>query len=236
MKIGELISKTVDMISRNPSVLLLYIVPALLVLLGGILNADISGGFGEEFQRELQSDPARALELLGRAVPGMASASLSRLFGLFGWIASWVAGAATVALVDADISGNKITIVEALGKVSGKLIIFFLVSILAFVIYIVLGILALCVGLLFFLPFLLFVWPALIIDDLGFGAISKSYEIAKINYPVALFSCILLGVCLFIVGAIPYLGGALDEFIVCIGVVAFTILYIEYTRAPSASS
>lgn len=106
---------------------------------------------------------------------------------------SWGAGAATVAVVHKNFSGNKISLGKALNGILGKLVTFFAVSFSAFLICVILETLALCAGLLFFAPFLLFVRPALIIDTLGFVAIAKSLEVARSGYPVAQLSFILVG-------------------------------------------
>lgn len=217
--IGKILSEALDVISGNPMIILPYIIPVIIVVIGIFVAAGafLTGAFLTGFE----ADPQWAIDNL-LAILGVA-------FGvfLFAWIFGVIADAFAISITYNAMQGKKVTFSEAWDQIGVEKIIILLVVLIISGILVILGLLALCIGALIVAVLLAFLGQGVIIDNLGFGTFGNSYNIAKNNFFDILLLVIILFVPWILVGFVPLIGGILRILVEMYAVVAFTILYLD---------
>ena len=217
--IGKVLSEALDVITGNPIIILPYMIPVIIVVIGifAAAGAVLTGAFRTGFEADPQWVINNLLAVLGVA------------FGFFilVWIFGVVADAFAISITYNAVQGKKVTFSEAWDQIGVEKIIILLVVLIIAAILVFLGLFALCVGALIVAVLLAFLGQGVIIDNLGFGTFGNSYNIAKGNFFDILLLVIILFVPWILVGFIPLVGGILRVLVEMYAVVAFTILYLD---------
>ncbi len=219
--IGDILSEALNRITENPMMIVPYLIPVVLTLIGsfvawGSLVSVKEIGPGFNFNANFFKDTALAYM-------GFAS-----ILGVLSWIFGIVATAFAINMTYNAVNGRKVTLSEAWSEIgAGKILILLVVAIITAILTI-LGFFALCIGALIVAILLMFVNQGIVIDNLDIGAtFSNSYHIAKDNFFDVLILAIVFFILSFLVGWIPVIGGVLSVLVGMYGTVSYTILYLD---------
>jgi hypothetical protein len=219
--IGDLLSQAMDVITGNPMIIVPYLIPLIIALIGafvawGSIVSIEDVGLG--FEPDVNFFRDTALAYLGFA----------SVLGILSWISSIFALAFAINMTYNAVNGRKVTLSEAWSEIgAGKILILIIVAIIT-AILIFLGFFALCIGALIVMILLVFVNQGIIIDNLDIGAtFGNSYNIAKKNFFDILILVIIFAVLGAIVGLIPVFGVVLAILVELYGTVTYTILYLD---------
>jgi hypothetical protein len=218
--IGKILSESLDVISQNPVIVLPYIVPVIIVLIGAVAAAGavLPGIMGGRFE----ADPRAMLSGL------MAAAGIFFVFGILAFIFDIVATAFAINLTSNAVRERKVTLSEAWQQIGAKKIVLVLVAFIILGILMVLGVLTLCIGTVIVAVLFPFLGQGIVIDNLGLiDTFSNSFNIAKKNWADILILIIVFFVVAFILTRVPVIGGILIILIVMYATVAFTVLYLN---------
>lgn len=204
MKLEEVFSRTIEILSKNPYILVMYMFPAILALIMGIMQFAYQASIQERLQREIMQNPRKAFDIMKEIFLGSSLLLGTCCLGVIQGLLAIVVASVAIAMTVEEFRDRSISIGGALRKASSKLIICIVLSIIVAIAYIILGVLTCCLGFLFLAPFVVFLLPAIIIEDLGFEAIGKSISFGKKNYVDVLLIFFMIAV---------------------VGMVAYTILY-----------
>jgi len=221
--IGDILSEALDTIGKNPMIIVLYLIPMVLSLIGVFVAWGRIAPIREisnisDFSKfDYSMFYKNALALIG----------FSSILGIIAWIVGIIAAAIAIYMTYNSVQGKQITLSEAWNAIKGKILILIIASIIT-AILIFLGFFALCIGALIVMILLVFVNQGIVIDNLDIGAtFHNSYNIAKSNFFDILILLIIFFVLGAIVGWIPYIGVILSTLIEMYGVVTYTILYLN---------
>ena len=219
--IGNILSEALDIITGNPMIIVPYLIPVILTLIGAFAAI---GMFVPEgvMQPDFELDPGFFLD------NALAFVGFASIFGVLSWIFGVVADAFAIDITFNATQEKKVTLSEAWGQIGfGKILVLLIVSFITLILTI-LGFFALCIGALIVMILLIFVMQGIVIDDLDIGAtFSNSYNIAKDNFFDILILLLIFVVLGIIVGMIPYIGGILAIFVGIYATVAYTVLYLD---------
>jgi hypothetical protein len=219
--IGNILSEALDIIAGNPMIIVPYLIPVILMLIGAVVavEAFVPEGVmrpGFEFDPEFFLDTA------------LAFAGFATVFGVLAMIFSVVADAFAIDITFNATQEKKVSLSEAWGHIGfGKVLVLLIVFIIATILTI-LGALILCIGFLIAMILLIFVMQGVVIDDLDIGAtFSNSYNIAKDNFFDILILVLIFFILEVIVSIVPAIGGILAIFVGIYATVAYTVLYLD---------
>lgn len=222
--IGAILSEAMDIIGKNPIIIVLYLIPVILVLIGlltavglFIPRGAISSGFrGFEVSPEYFLD--RALSFLG----------FVSIFGILGWIFGIVVDAFAIRITYNATQGKKLSLSEVWNEIGvGKILVLMIAAIIVAILTI-LGFFVFCIGALIVMILLIFVKQGIVVDDLDLGAtFSKSYHVAKDNFFDILILVLIFFVLGLILGIVPWIGSILNVFVGMYAMVAYTVLYLD---------
>ena len=225
MKIGEVLNKCIDVVSKNPVILVPYAIPALIQLMVGlywVARVPFWEDFLEPGAPMTPEEASRyAQSVFENIIP---AASASGLLGIVSWLFTVVATAMAIAITMNYLKNKKTGLSEAFNMVSGKLIIL-VIAVFITTILTILGFCAIIIGAIIVAILLAFVPQGIVVDKLGFDSFSKSYNIAKSNFFDVLLVLAVFFIAGAIVGLIPWIGSALAEFVGAFSAAALTILY-----------
>jgi len=218
--IGDILSEALDIISKNPTMIIPYLIPMTLSLIGTFVT------WGKIAPIREISDFSRAnWELFYKNA--LAAVGFSSFLAIIAWIIGIIAGAIAIYMTYTSVQGRRITLSEAWEAVKGKILILIIVAIITLIL-IFLGLFALCIGALIVMILLIFVNQGIVIDNLDIGTtFHNSYHIAKNNFFDILILVIIFFVLGIIVGVIPYLGVVLSTLIELYSTVVYTLLYLD---------
>lgn len=219
--IGNILSEALDIITGNPMIIVPYLIPVILTLIGAIVAVGVfvpEGAMQPGFELDPEFFLDNALALLG----------FVSVFGVLSWIFGIVADAFAIDITFNATQEKKVTLSEAWGHIGfGKILVLLIVSIITAILTI-LGFFLLCIGALIVMILLIFVMQGIVIDDLDIGAtFSNSYNIAKNNFFDILILLLIFLVLGFIVSMVPAIGGILAIFVGIYATVAYTVLYLD---------
>jgi len=221
--IGDVLSAAFNTITENPMMIVPYLIPVALALIGAFVAwgsivpvREIGQGFDFDFGADFLYE--NALAFIGFA----------SILGILSWIFGIVATAFAINITYNAVNGRKVTLSEAWSEIgAGKILILLIVAIIT-AILVFLGFFALCIGALIVAILLMFVNQGIIIDNLDIGAtFSNSYNIAKNNFFDVLILALVFFVLSIIAGLIPVIGGILGVLVGIYGTVSYTILYLD---------
>ena len=222
--IGAILSEAMDIIGKNPNIVILYLIPVILVLIGTLTTAGVFvrqnvmrsafGGF--EVDPEYFLD--RALLFLGFA----------SVFGILGWVFGIVADAFAIRITYNATQDKRLSLSEVWNEIGTGKILILLVASIVVAILTILGFFVFCIGALIVMILLIFVKQGIVVDDLGLGAtLSKSYNIAKDNFFDVLILVLIFALLTLFLGWLPWIGSILSIFVGMYAVVAYTLLYLD---------
>ncbi|MBU7024302.1 MAG: hypothetical protein HXS40_09065 [Theionarchaea archaeon] len=222
--IGAVLSEAMDIIGKNPIIIVLYLIPVILVLIGlftavglFIPREAIRSGFrGFEVSPEFFLD--RALSFLG----------FVSIFGVLGWIFGIVVDAFAIRITYNATQGKKLSLSEVWNEIGVEKILILAVAAIIVAILTILGFFVFCIGALIVMILLIFVKQGIVVDDLDLGAtFSKSYNIAKENFFDILILVLIFFILGLILGVVPWIGPILNVFVGMYAMVAYTVLYLD---------
>ena len=233
--IVETLTRPVDIIQRNPGILVPALLPAVISLLfavvfAGGMMAGI-GGFGPGMM-----GPSAAMNPLG----------IQGFFGIFAVfmvvlvLASLIAQGAIVSIAYSELKGIGVEymqgINDAISKLAPLVVAAIVIAVLVGIGFMLLVIPGLIVGLL-----LMFAVQEIMISGKSApDALSGSYNLVKANFGnVLIYAIVLLiisGVASAIIGIIPFIGNAISTILVTPYVaISLTMAYMQLTE-PSAQA
>ncbi|MBU7013836.1 MAG: hypothetical protein HXS52_07300 [Theionarchaea archaeon] len=222
--IGEILSEALDIIGKNPIIIVLYLIPVILSLIGILTTV------GVFFQQGMMQPGFRGFEVdpeyfLGTALSFL---GLISVFGILSWIFGVVIDAFAIRIAYNATQGKKLSLSEVWNEIgAGKILILLIASIIVTLLTI-LGFFVFCIGALIVMILLIFVKQGIVVDDLDLGtAFSRSYSIAKENFFEVLILVLVFLVLGLVVGLVPWIGGLLSVFVGMYAIVAYTVLYLD---------
>lgn len=223
--VSGIVNEALDVVSRNPMIVLIFLVPGLISLLGGLAISGSAGVLGEVTEVGLEDGSLNFdtyASFLG------ASALLSIVVSIVSILVSGIAIAMT-----ADALGNRpVSIGAAFEFMKDKWILLIVVAIILAILQFI-GVLACCIGYVIVVIATVFVKQGIVLDDMELTeSFSRSFELARQVWPDVLVLFIIQIVASVVLGLIPFIGSFLGELVAGFFVVAFTIYYIGLTRAP----
>ncbi len=229
--IGMLLSEALNIIKQNPLIIVPYLIPVVLVLIGEFVvkTAFAPGVLRPGF--ELDPDFFLNSEFKADWIRGIVDRSAPHYFdvlGILSLIFGIVATAFAIIITYNAIQGKKVTLSEAWSQIGiRKIIVLLIVSIIT-VILTILGFFVFCIGALIVVVLLAFVNQGIVIDDLDIGAaFSNSYNIAKNNFFDILILVIVFFVLTVLVGWIPTISGILVILVGMYFTVTYTVFYLD---------
>ncbi len=218
--VGEILSQAVDVIVENPILVVLYVIPVVLVLIGiaipagAILREGLFTGFKFDPEYFLYNLPAFIGVFVTLGI-------LALLFGI-------VAAAFAITITYNALQEKKVTLSEAWSQIGIGKIALLVIAWIIWLILFVLGFFFFCIGALLVAVLFVFVRQGLLIDDLDLGAaFTNSYNIAKVHFFDVLIILLVLLVLEVVLSFIPWIGEILTIFVNMYGTVAVTILYLN---------
>lgn len=221
--IGKILSEALDVISENPLIIVPYIIPIVLALIGVFV---VFGAFAAQAGpfpfTDFEPDPEWMMDNV------VAFLGFTSVFAILELIFTVLAAAFAIVITFNAKQGKIVSLGEAWSEIgAGKLIILLITWLIATILT-ALGLIALCIGALIVYILLIFVYQGILIDKLDLGAtFSNSYRIAKDNFFDILILVLIFGALIVLIGLIPYIGGVLAVFVRMYSVVAYTILYLN---------
>jgi len=222
---GEALSRPVDVIQRNPGI----IVPAVMPAVVSLLFMAIFGG-----------------SMMGMYGYGMNSVLMPGFFGIFAIyiivliILSLIAEGAIVSIAYSELKGRSMYYMDGINHAVSK-IVPLLISAIIIAIGVAVGLILLVIpGLIFALLVIFTVQEIIIAEKDATSAISGSIEIVKRNFGnvlvYAVILMILAGVVSMALGMIPVIGNAIANLIITpyIGT-SITYAYIQLTKSREES-
>ncbi len=232
MKVSEILTKSVDIITEQPQMLIPYVIPLVvsLIAIWARMTNMMAWGIGRLYP--LGRAPEKFLTYFVtafRAVDGTALVVWVIVLALLA-----ICVALTIVMSDAALSGRQMKVGEAFDRI-GKKVPLFVVAFLISWLLKFFGMLFFWVGIFVPAVLLIFVGQAMLLDNKDlFDSFSKSYDVAKENWIEILVLLFVFLVILAFVRFIPLLGVIVACFLVCYSAVVFTMMYRDRGRAVSA--
>lgn len=232
MKVSEILTKSVDIITEQPQMLIPYVIPLVvsLIAIWARMTNMMAWGIGRLYP--LGRAPEKFLTYFVtafRAVDGTALVVWVIVLALLA-----ICVALTIVMSDAALSGRQMKVGEAFDRI-GKKVPLFVVTFLISWLLKFFGMLFFWVGIFVPAVLLIFVGQAMLLDNKDlFDSFSKSYDVAKENWIEILVLLFVFLVILAFVRFIPLLGVIVACFLVCYSAVVFTMMYRDRGRAVSA--
>ena len=219
--LGTLLSEALNIISENPVIIVPYLIPVLLVLLGAFIAFGTLVSTGA-IQAGFELDPQYILD------NALAFLGFVSVFGILAWLFTIAADAFAITITKDAILGKKVTLGEAWAEIGIEKLIILLVVDIILTILLIFGFFLICIGFVIFYVLFIFVMQGVIVSDQGIiDTFSNSYNIAKKNFFDILMLAIVLLVISVVVQFIPVIGGILNVLVGMYGVVAYTIMYLD---------
>jgi hypothetical protein len=223
LKISEILSKSADIVTGQPEILLPYLAPIAVSLAaswGGITSM-LGWGVGRFYP--LGRTPLRYFWYLVTSLRAVGVGNLAVWIVVLVLLAVCVA--LTIVMSDARLSGRTMKVGEAFdatAKVFPMFIVAFLISwLLKFV-----GLFAFWVGLFIPSVLLIFAGQIMILERKDiFDSFSKSYDIAKENWAEILLLLFVFLIILVVVRTVPLVGIVVACFLMGYSTVVFSVMY-----------
>jgi hypothetical protein len=231
MKMSEILSKSVDIITEQPQILAMYIVPLVVSLIAVWVQVTNMLAWGMGRLYPLGRTPGKFITYFVtafRAVDGM-----SLLMWIVVLVILAVCVALTIVMSNANLSGGQMKIGEAFDAVSGKLPLFVVAFLISWLLKFF-GMLFFWVGIFIPAVLLIFVGQAMLLGNKDlFDSFSSSYDMAKANWVEILVLLFGFLVILALARLISVLGIIVACFLVCYSAVLFTVMYRDRSRVVS---
>lgn len=231
MKLSEILSKSVDIITEQPQILAVYIIPLALSLVAMWVRATNMISWGIYRLAPLGRSPLQFFTYFVAALRVMNV--LSWVMWILVLVVLGVCVALTIVMANAGLSGRTMKIGEAFDSIAGKLPLFILAFLISWFLKFV-GMFFFWVGMFVPAVLLIFVGQCLLLDNKDlFDSFSTSYDLAKTRWIEILLLLFVFLVVLAIVRVIPVLGVIVACFLMGYSAVVFTVMYKGGGRAPA---
>ena len=225
INIGDALSKPIDVMQRNPGIIVPALIPAVASLIfaaifGGAMMASMGPGYG----------------MNPMFIPG-----LFGVFAVYGFvmvILGLIANGAIISIAYSELNGRSANYMEGINDAIAKLAPLLIAAIII-AIGVTVGLILLVIPGLIFALLVMFAIQEIMIDEKdATSAISSSIELVKTNfgnvlvYAVILF--IVVAVVSAVIGIVPVIGNAISTLIVTpyIGI-SVTYAYMQLTEQKS---
>ncbi|MCC7569149.1 MAG: hypothetical protein KO463_06005 [Candidatus Methanofastidiosa archaeon] len=224
MTVSSVINDALSMTSKYPLIILLFLVPGLLSLLGG---AAIGGSMAWG-NIDTTSFEEGSFEI-GTFMPAIgAAAALSILVSIVSILVSGIA----ISMAADAWEGRPVSLGAAFDFMKDKWLLLIVAAIILAVLQFI-GILACCIGYVVVVVATVFVRQGIVLDDMPLTeAFGNSFDLAKKYWPDILVLFIINFIAMVILALIPFIGAFVTELVGGFFTVAFTIYYIGLTKAP----
>ncbi|MBN1785673.1 MAG: hypothetical protein JW825_01615 [Candidatus Methanofastidiosa archaeon] len=231
MTVSGIINDALSIVSKHPMILLIFLLPAIISLIGGMAIAGGTGAFGALDNLQMEDGEFNFSEDFGTGYfAGLIG--LAALFSIVVSIISIFVGAIAIAMTADAWEGRDVDLTSAFDYVKDKWLILIVAAILLAILQFI-GVLACCIGYVIVVIVTVFVRQGIVLDNLGLTeSFSYSYNLAKKVWPDILILYIIALIASVILGLIPFLGGFLGEIVTGFFTVAFTLYYLGLTHAP----
>ena len=217
--IGKILSEALDVIAGNPILIVPYVIPVIIVLIGAFvaIGTFVSGAIRPGFEVDTEYILQNVLAIIGFA----------SVFAILAWVFAIVADAFAINITYNALQGKKVTLSEAWNEIgTNKIVMLVVVSIITIILKLV-GLLFFCIGYFIVAILLIFVSQGIVLDNLGFDTFGNSYNIAKKNFVDILVLVLIFFVLWILLTRIPIIGGILGILVGIYAVVTYTILYAD---------
>jgi hypothetical protein len=233
MKISDILSKSMDIVTANPSILAPYIVPLALSLIAMWLNITNVVSWGITRLYPLGRSPLSFFTYFVSSLRLLTAADWIMWITILGVLAVCVA--LTVVMSSAQLAGRTMKIGAAFDAIAGKLPIFIVAFFVSWFFKFI-GMFLFWVGILVPSVLLIFVAQCMLLDNKDFfDSFSTSYDIAKANWMEILVLIFVFLIVLAIVRLVPPLGVAVACFLMGYSAIVFTVMYRARSRAVPAT-
>jgi len=227
ISVSNVINEALSVVSKHPMIILIFLIPALISVLGGAAITGGSGIFGnlEDFQAEDGSFDIGDTFSLGTFI------GVAALVSIIVSVISILVGGIAIAMTADALEGRETDLSRGLDAIKDKWLLLIVAAIVLAVLQFI-GVLACCIGYVVVVIVTVFVYQGLILDDLGMTeSFSHSFNLAKKVWPDILILYIIALIATVVLALIPYLGSFLGELVTGFFTVAFTIYYLGITRS-----
>ncbi|RZN49917.1 hypothetical protein EF808_01705 [archaeon] len=228
MTVGRAINESLSIVSKYPIIVLIFLIPAIVSLIGGMaISGSATSAFGSFDEGAIQDGNFDTFfPSIGAVIAGSALLSIVTRI-----VAILVSGIAIVMAADAW-EGRPVDLNSAFDFMKDKWLLLIIAAIIIAILEI-LGVLACCIGYVIVVVATVFVRQGIVLDNYNItDSFRNSFQLAKQVWPDILVIYIIYIIAAVILGIIPVIGGFLAELVNGFFIVAFTLYYISLTRNP----
>lgn len=223
MKLSEILSRSLDIVTAQPEILIPYLVPLVLALVAMWRHISNLVDWGMGRLSSLGSGPLVYYGYLVETIRGV------RVEGWIVWIVALavlgICVGLTIVQTNAHLSGGRMKVGEAFDAISGKLLIFVAAFLVCWFLKFV-GMFFFWIGIFIPAVLLIFVGQAILLDNKDFlDSFIASYDLAKANWFDILVLLFIFFVILAILRLVPFLGTLVAIFLAGYSAVVFTVMY-----------
>lgn len=226
MTVSSLVNDALSIVSKYPIILLIFLIPGLISLLGGVALGG-TGLFGDIDTATIEDGSFE----VGNFVPGIGAAAAITIIVT---IVSILVGGIAIAMTVDAWEGRQADLNSALDRMRDKWVLLIIAAIVLAILSFI-GFLACCIGYVVVAIATVFVKQGIVLDDMQLSeSFSMSFELAKSAWADILVLFIINFIAMVVLAIVPFIGGVLTELVSGFFTVAFTIFYIGLTRNAPA--
>jgi len=226
--VSSVINDALTIVSKHPMIILIFLIPALVSLIGGAAIAGGAGAFGAFDNVNLEDGSFEIDDTFNIGAFIGAAALVSIVVS----IVSILIGGIAIALTANAMEERPVDLSTGLDYIRDKWLLLIVAAIILAILQFI-GILACCIGYVVVVIATVFVRQGIVLDDLGLTeSFSYSFNLVKKVWPDILILYIIALIAGVVLAFIPLLGGFLGELVTGFFTVAFTIYYLGITQVP----
>jgi len=226
MTVSSIINDALSIVSKYPMIILIFLIPGIVSMLGGFAIAGGAGAIGTVGEFTVEDGQFD----FGSFLPGLLGATA--LLTIVVSILSILVGAVAIVMTSDAWEQREVDLGRAFDTIKDKIVLLIVASIVLAVLQFI-GLLACCVGLIVVVIVTVFVIQGIVLDDLPLtDSFRNSFDLAKKVWPDILILYIIAFLASVILGLIPFIGALIGELVTGFFTVGFTIYYIGLTRMP----
>lgn len=230
MKLSDILTKSLDVITGQPQILAPYIIPFVLALLAHWRYIPNIMDWGIGRLSTLGRGPVLYYQYLIQSLQKIET--LDWVLWIVFLVILAVCVALTIVMSNASLSGGTMKIGQAFDAIAGKLPIFIVAFLISWVLKF-LGMFFFWVGIFIPSVILIFVGQGILLGNKDlFDSFSDSFDLAKANWVEVLILLFMFLVILAILRFLPILGPLVACLLVGYSAVVFTVLYRDRKRGP----
>lgn len=230
MKLSDILTKSLDVITGQPQILAPYIIPFVLALLAHWRYIPNIMDWGIGRLSTLGRGPVLYYQYLIQSLQKIET--LDWVLWIVFLVILAVCVALTIVMSNASLSGGNMKIGQAFDAIAGKLPIFIVAFLISWVLKF-LGMFFFWVGIFIPSVILIFLGQSILLGNKDlFDSFSDSFDLAKANWIEVLILLFIFLVALAILRFLPILGTLVACLLVGYSAVVFTVLYRDRKRGP----